>query len=109
EVRSGALIKQSVRLSLEGTAPKAVPGKDQALVFKFSRVQTVPLPKIGIGKSGEVSDLSVEDVLKITPLRFNHYRVVVRLFEEGWEKNFRKDSEEARLLKVAMEIILHFP
>lgn len=112
-VQKGEQINQVVELVLEGVTEKnAVSGpaaEDVANTFNIFPKEVVPLPQIGTSRSTEVQELTDEDIRRIRKVGFEHYRVDVKLFEEGWKDGLPSAGKEAVELGLALEIALHMP
>lgn len=109
KVPAGTKIAQVVKLSLLETPQSntAVSEQDEAAVFEFSLNPGLRLPPIGIGRSTEISGMSPDEVEILADVGFNHYRIDVRLYKEGWKREFNAAAVESQQLNLDLEIALH--
>ena len=65
------------------------------------------LPQIGLAASTETNTLSIEATQSLVALKLNHYRIEVQPSLPGWLEKFKTDYNNAKILKLPLEIALH--
>jgi len=66
-----------------------------------------PLPPIGLSASTEVQTLTDDVIQLLQQLKLNHYRVEAEPSLPGWLEKFKIDCNNAKALKLPLEIGLH--
>lgn len=102
----GKKIRQSVKFSLENAQP------DDSFSDKVVELAVgtyrYALPKIGVGQSSEINQMTVKDLAYFNRLAFSHYRVDLHLYHGDLEKNWTRAVAESKLLNLPLELALHF-
>ncbi len=99
ELKAGDRVWQRVVVRVKGRVPDPSASDIVTLTIgpaaaKFS----------GIGLSQGVGDAPIPD---LSPLAISHLRVEVRLRSEDWRALLRESAEQARLLAVPVELVVH--
>jgi hypothetical protein len=106
EVKKGDQVKQEIRLKVDCAFIRT---KTEDKDIKISIESTpCPLPKIGICQSSEVSEISSDQINKLKEISFDHYRVDLKLYDEGWIKHWERIKNESESLRLPLELSLFF-
>ena len=106
DVKKGDKVRQEILLKTEGKSG-VEPGDDQKFSFSIDPAP-YPLPKIGIGQSTEVIDLSADQAEKLKKISFDHYQIDLKLFDEHWKEQWERVKIEADALNLPLELSLFF-
>ena len=106
-LNKGDKINQRVELRV---IPKTEPEKTgyNNIVLTNNPEKTSPFPKIGIGSSTRNKPLSEEEIRILKNLPFDHYRIDLYLFNEGWKIKADIAVKEALKLEYSVEFALFF-
>jgi hypothetical protein len=109
EVKQGARVVQSITLALGGKSiPQAAVAQPKAslVVISLDQCQPSPLPRIGLGLSGQEPSLSVTDRERLKALNLSHLRVDLALSGPDWTGVFGRAVAHARALETPLEAAL---
>lgn len=109
QVQKGEKIVQVVELVLEDAKQAEAEVLEEKAVFNYFPDERFSIPRIGVGRSSETDELSEKDSRLLRNVKFNHYRIDVKLFEKEWKESFNQDCKNALTLELQLEIGLHIP
>lgn len=104
EVRAGAVIAQSVRLSLRGKAPEQAAGAGgETVVFTTGSDVRAPLPSIGLGLASHAEPLSAKETARLKAMNLSHVRLDLVLSEPDWAAKLDRGARQANVIGVPLE------
>ena len=114
EVREGSVIRQSVRISLHGTADAADRGaadrsSDQPVRFTARKAPSCRLPRIGLGSALHGMPLSQLEAERLKALHLAHLRTDVVLGDPDPWAGLTHAIGEAAAIDVPLEIAISAP
>ncbi|MDP4222208.1 MAG: hypothetical protein Q8868_02750 [Bacteroidota bacterium] len=104
-VHEGTSIKQRIVFRAENFPVQNQSEKKAARISLDPQI-SVKVPSIGIARATRAEPLSGAELRLLRPLRFDHYRIEVRLFENGWKEIAIKAVDEALKLAAKIEFVL---
>ncbi|MBB5283707.1 hypothetical protein HNQ92_001833 [Rhabdobacter roseus] len=106
-MHAGEEVHQEVELTLlrDEEVPESTPDP-KPLLFTVED-HFAQLPRIGVGRSTEVQELSVRDVALIKKIGFHHYRADIEFYKAGWQDLLITVCKEAKVLGLPLELALH--
>ena len=115
ELPKGTKIHQKIRISLDGDPPeptalaagvnKDTHGSHGGAVLTIGDKETA-LPLLGLQVSGEVENLTDEQVERLKALNLDHLRVDLALSDESFVNDLRRATSQAKALGVSLQIVL---
>jgi hypothetical protein len=104
-IEKGTRIYQRVSLSVEGSF-KTTNDTANKITVKLFPEESFRLPSIGICQSSRSYPLTRSETKIIRSLKFDHYRIDLHLYENGWlsiaERGFQESSELGYPLELAL-------
>jgi D-apionolactonase len=108
DVKKDETALQTVKLRAQGNV-KEKAQKESVHTFSIDyKAPPSSFPKIGISKSSHYQTLGAADMALLKQIAFTHYRIDLKLFEDGWERVYHSAVQEARALDIPPELTLHF-
>ncbi|MFN8240752.1 MAG: hypothetical protein U0X39_08385 [Bacteroidales bacterium] len=107
KVEKGTKFKQGIEFVADIVTPVNTEPDDTIRIDLFPD-ETRKLPMIGISRSSRTSPVSEAEMRIIRPLRFDHYRTDLHLFEENWKETALEAAREAEFLSWRIEYGLFF-
>jgi hypothetical protein len=107
KVEKGTVINQKVTFRAENILIENGTEEDVSNIEIFHD-ETKRLPMIGIGRSSSKEVLSEAEIRILRPLRFDHYRIEIPVFSDGWEATASTAAREAGMLSYRAELALFF-
>ncbi|MEP7293893.1 MAG: hypothetical protein ABI835_19045, partial [Chloroflexota bacterium] len=108
EIAAGTQVQQSVNVRLIGDIPITLIERSAPIQLTVDLQQVVGhLPKLGLCSAEHDSLLTEYEIQTLRRLHLTHLRADVRFKVEGWEERLHQAMDEARQLKVALEMALH--
>ncbi|MGN6359404.1 MAG: hypothetical protein ACTHNK_03360, partial [Thermomicrobiales bacterium] len=105
EVPAGAVVWQSVTLTLRGAIPAAPALRAEPEVASVS-VTAAPagtLPQLGLGEASHGQPLSEREQTLLRALRLHHLRADLNLASRGWQAILRQASADATAIGARLE------
>lgn len=111
EIVEGSEVCQSVTLTLQGldNLTTSVPhGLTESPIRRLTLnpSQKTRIPKIGLGMSSSVLDLSQQEIRRLAALNLSHLRVDLRLTEHSWRENYDRAASIAATIEIDLEVAL---
>jgi len=112
ELSKGTKISQKISISLEGSESRqdfrrATPeDRNSSRVSLHVTNQESALPLLGLQISGEVEELTDEQINRLKALNLDHLRVDLALSSESFVKDLRRATRQAKVLEVSLQIVL---
>jgi len=103
---AGQELRQRVRLTFEGQAPRVEPDTDDAIRIAFGGSAGARLPALGLGAATHGEPLREREVERLRALHLDHLRAELHLAEPSWEAELRRADEDAGALGVRLELAL---
>jgi len=105
EIPKGTKISQKIRISLDGKfADEAASPTDRAVLTIGKRQSTHP--RLGLQVSGDIQNLTDEQVKRLKTLHLDHLRVDLPLSDESFVNDLRRATRQAQALGVSLQIVL---
>lgn len=105
--KAGARIRQSVRLTVEGTERR--PGTVGDVPVITIGMPGGPLPALGVGSASSDVPLTRREESLLAAASFDHLRVDVEPGVPGWREQVADAASVARVLGAALELALFVP
>ena len=106
EIRKGTKISQKIKIRVDGDLSEVVPATDHTVLTIGNRESVLPL--LGVQVSGEVEDLTDQQIERLKALHLDHLRVDLALSDESFVKDLRRATHQANALGVSLQIVLGF-
>ncbi len=106
-VEQGTRLHQKVTLQVENL-PEGIAAEGQPVTLTLFPQETMKFPAMGIARATDRPPLTDAEIQVLKPLRFDHYRVELLLFQPTWKKKANEALREARLLGYPCELALFF-
>jgi D-apionolactonase len=111
ELTKGTKISQKIRISIDGRGSRPdfrhVPDdRNSARVSLRLTDLESPLPLLGLQVSGEVDDLTDQQIRRLKALKLDHLRVDLPLSNDSFVKDLRRATSQAKALGVSLQIVL---
>jgi hypothetical protein len=106
-VPEGTFIRQKIEFRAESLHAD-IPAKEESVNITLFTGKYMKLPMIGIARSSRTEPLTEAEVRILRPLRFDHYRIDVHLFEDEWQVAAGSAIVEAARLAAKVEFALFF-
>ncbi|HUX97019.1 MAG TPA: hypothetical protein VMV47_14885 [Bacteroidales bacterium] len=107
KVNKGDLISQKVIFRAENPV-RNFTQENGIINISLTTESSVPLPKIGVGRSTRNIPLEEDEIVVLRNIKFDHYRCNLYLFNPDWEQTADKSMEEALKLGYLLELALFF-
>ena len=104
ELAKGTKISQKISISIDGDLPEPASSVEPVVLTIGSNERTLPL--LGLQVSGEVVDLSDEQVQRLKRLHLDHLRVDLALSDTSFIGELRRATRQAQALNVALQVVL---
>jgi len=104
ELSKGTKISQKISISIDGDLPEP-DSSIEPLVLTIGRNER-KLPLLGLQVSGEVADLSEEQVKRLDMLHLDHLRVDLALSDQSFIGELRRATRQSQALNVALQVVL---
>ncbi len=104
-VAEGTCIMQKIVFRAENLHA-VIPSEEKPVLIKLYPEQSRKLPMIGVARSSRTESLTKTEVKILRPLRFDHYRVNLYLFENDWQITASQATVEAASLGAKIEFAL---
>jgi hypothetical protein len=104
-VPAGAVVRQSVTLTLRGDIPAAPPlrAQPEATSVSVTAESAGTLPQIGLGVASHGQPLSEREHTLLRALRLHHLRTDLYLARPGWQTILRQASSDATAIGARLE------
>lgn len=107
EIEAGTEIMQTIRLSLHGPLPQALPGgESDEVTISIGSEKSIPMPQIGLGGASHGQTLTPQAIERLKALHLSHLRVDLNLNNPGYKTSLRQATDEARALGISLEIAI---
>lgn len=107
EIAKGTKIWQKIKVSLAGDIPAVRrSGADDPVILTLSDKRSA-LPRLGLQVSGEVKDLTDDQIRHLKALHLDHLRVDLALSGAGFADDLRRATEQAQALGVSLHVGLN--
>jgi len=106
-LEKGTRVCQRISFSAEGSI-NGVDETGDKIIVKLFPEESLKLPTVGICQSSRKLSLSRGETKIIRSLRFDHYRVDLNLFENGWHQKAERGYMESVDLGYTLELALYF-
>lgn len=107
KIEKGTRIIQRITFSAEGSFNDSSETVGKIIVKLFPE-EPARLPSIGICQSSRPNPMSPAETKIIRSLRFDHYRVDLHLYKNGWQFKAEQGSRESSDLGCQLELALFF-
>lgn len=107
EIEKGTILQQKVTLQVE-TLPEEITKTSQPVTVTLFPQETMKFPALGIARATDRPPLTDTEIQVLKPLRFDHYRVELLLFQPTWKKTANEALHEARQLGYPCELAVFF-
>jgi hypothetical protein len=104
-VQKGTTVTQRIVFTTENLKADIIPENEPVHVVLDPRI-SFKIPMIGIARTTRSEPLTQTELRILRPLRFDHYRINVRLFENGWKSDVSMAVDEAADLASKIEFAL---
>ncbi len=113
-LKAGTRITQHVTLQLEPTgATRSYPVRSVTeparTVLELSSTPISTVPPIGLGQPDLAPEITADQLDRLRALNPAHLSVELRMAEAGWQEEFARGAQAARLLGTPMELVLRLP
>ncbi len=105
EVPKGTKISQKIRISLDGNLPDFAASPTNRTVLTLGNEEST-LPLLGVQVSGEVEDLTDQQIRRLRALNLDHLHVDLALSDESFVEDLRRATQQAKALGVSLQIVL---
>jgi D-apionolactonase len=105
EIPKGTKISQRIRIRLDGGLPPHATSSTSRTVLTLGKTES-SLPQLGLQVSGEVQNLTDEQLRRLKALHLDHLRVDLRLSDDSFVKELRRATRQAQALQVSLQIVL---
>lgn len=106
EIPKGTKVTQKIKISLEGDIRLIKPWVIGGAVLTMGQKES-PLPRIGLQVSNEVQNLSEGQIKRLKALNLDHLRVDLSLSEKTFVNEFRRATNQAKVLGVSLQVGLN--
>ena len=106
-IEKGTRIYQKVSLTVKGSFNIPKESSDKIIVKLFPE-ESFRLPSIGICQASRSNPLTESEIRIIRALKFDHYRVDLHLYQNGWQFKAERGCQEASDLGYQLELALFF-
>jgi len=107
KIEKGTIINQSVTFRAENIRAEKI-ADDDITCIDICHEESKRLPDLGIGRATGRPHLTEAETEILRPLRFDHYRIDIHLFAEGWESSADEAVRESEMLSYKCELALFF-
>lgn len=76
--------------------------------FDRAKSHKIPFPQVGFCRLSRMEQLSKEEIRSMAHLNFSFYTILLNLSGFGWQDIFKMANNEAKGLKVPMQVLLQF-
>lgn len=104
-VEKGTKIIQKISFRADYLLPGNENG-DDSITIEIFHEESKKLPFLGIARSGRKEQLTEAEIRVLRPLRFDHYRINIYLFQSDWISEAENGLREAGLLSYKAELAL---
>lgn len=105
EIPKGTKISQKIKISLEGDLSDEVASPTGHAILTLGKNES-SLPLLGVQVSGEVEDLTDEQLNRLKALNLDHLRVDLMLSDDSFVNKLRMATRQAKALSVSLQIVL---
>lgn len=105
-IKKGTSIFQKVTFSVEGSV--GPDDSDDKIIIRLFPEESLRLPEIGICQSRRLRQMTLSETKVIRSIRFDHYRVDLHLYRNGWQFKAEQGSRESLDLGYPLELALFF-
>ncbi len=98
--------------SIPQSSDNILSGSDHSMEISVTIDRTnshkIPFPPVGFCRLSRLDQLSKPEITALSKFNFSFYTLLLNLFEEGWKEEFKKANNEAKGLKIPMQVIMQF-
>lgn len=105
ELAKGTRVSQKIRISLDGDLPDEAASSAGGAVLTIGKRKSA-LPLVGVQVSGEVEQLTDNQLNRLKTLHLDHLRVDLTLSDESFVTDLRRATAQAKVLGVSLQIVL---
>lgn len=105
EIPNGTKISQKIKISLEGDRADKVAAATSGVVLTLGKNES-PLPLLGVQMSGEVENLTDEQLKRLKALHLDHLQVDLNLSDGSFINKLRRATQQAKALGVSLRIVV---
>ena len=104
ELAKGTKISQKITISIDGELPEGSSSTNRTVLT--IRKGKSALPLLGLQVSGEVTNLTDEQIKRLKALDLNHIQVDLVLSDKSFVNNLRRATRQAKALGVSLQVVL---
>ena len=98
----------SISQGSEGISSGTNHSSEISVSFDRTNSHKIPFPPVGFCRLSKLDQLSKPEIVALSKFNFSFYTLLLNLFEEGWKDEFKKANNEAKGLRIPMQVIMQF-